>query len=268
MHKGIKKSLAVVSAVSLGVLFSAGGAAQAQDDDWDGWSGWWADLEPLNNQEGSGEAMVEFANDDNEATITITYDGLAEDFDGDPYPHAQHIHIGANGECPDESADEDGDGVVSTTEGHDAYGEIGTSLTTEGDTSPDSGLDIDRYPGGPSAEYERVIELDDAVTEEILDENAVIVVHGLDPELVSEEAQEAESDLDPELPLVATSPALCGPLVSAQMEDMPEGAPDTGGGFIADTNSGTMFGAAGTAAVVAALAIGMAVRNRTTESVE
>lgn len=61
-------------------------------------------------------------------------------------PHAQHSHIGAMGTCPTNADDANGDGFVSTTEGSEEYGAIGTSLTTTGDTSPDSGLTVDRFP--------------------------------------------------------------------------------------------------------------------------
>ena len=56
------------------------------------------------------------------ATITEHATGLAETFNGKPYPHVQHIHIGAKGECPTMSADTNGDGVISTTEGGPFYG--------------------------------------------------------------------------------------------------------------------------------------------------
>ncbi|QSB06101.1 hypothetical protein [Natronoglycomyces albus] len=262
MRTSIKKPLAIAGAISLGVLFSAGGVAQAQEDDWDDWAVFQADLQPLNNQQGWGEAWIEFDGDQNEATISISYEGLAEEFDGGPFPHAQHIHINGNGVCPDESADEDGDGLISTTEGHHAYGDVGTSLTTEGDTSPDSALAIDRFPGGSNADYERTIVLDDENAAQVWEENAVIVIHGVDPTLISEEAAEKESDLDPDLPMPATAPALCGSLLASQMGQMPEGAPDTGGGFIAEGNAGLMFGAAAATFVAAVLAAGYALRTR------
>ena len=43
--------------------------------------------------------------------------------------------------------------MVNTTEGHPSYGMIDTSLTAEGDTSPDSGLAVDSFPGGSAYSY-------------------------------------------------------------------------------------------------------------------
>jgi hypothetical protein len=91
--------------------------------------------------------------DGNEATVTLNVTGAAETFMDGPFPHAQHIHIGAQGVCPTPDADQNGDGAVNVEEGHPFYGMIATSLTTDGDTSPDSGLAVDRFPGGSSYTY-------------------------------------------------------------------------------------------------------------------
>ena len=57
-----------------------------------------------------------------QATITENVSGLADKFGGNPYPHVQHIHIGAKGSCPTTAADTNNDGVISTTEGAPSYG--------------------------------------------------------------------------------------------------------------------------------------------------
>ena len=127
-------------------------------------------------------------------------------------PHAQHIHIGAQGRCPSQNADTSGDGIVNTTEGHPFYGHIGTSLTTSGDTSPASGLAIDRFPTPQdnSYTYRRTITVTPDVSANIRSGKAVLVVHGIDPNRSGTYDGSAPSDLDPALPLEATSPAACG----------------------------------------------------------
>ena len=128
-------------------------------------------------------------------------------------PHAQHIHIGGQGTCPEPDADTNSDGIISTTEGHHAYGDIGTSLTTSGDTTSASGLAIDRFPtpGDNSYTYRRTLTVTDDVADNIRDGRAVLVVHGIDPNDTGTYDGAAPSDLDPSLPLEATSPAACGP---------------------------------------------------------
>lgn len=58
-------------------------------------------------------------------------------------------------------------------EGQPPYGEIGTSLTTEGDTGADSGLAVERFPGGPSNEYERTFELNEESAQSVRDGTGV-----------------------------------------------------------------------------------------------
>ena len=105
-----------------------------------------ATLNPLNHATGSGSLMLQLTG--NQAVITENVHGLATTFMGAAYPHVQHIHIGAAGTCPDTSADKNGDGVVSTTEGAASYGGIGTTLSVSGDTSPAAGTDVKIAPSG------------------------------------------------------------------------------------------------------------------------
>ncbi|OLT17055.1 hypothetical protein BJF79_48530 [Actinomadura sp. CNU-125] len=180
-------------------------------------------LDPLNGQTGSGTLTLEL--DGRTATIVEHYSGLAGKLDGRPYPHLQHIHGGARGECPAPSADTNGDGVVSTVEGKPAYGPIRTTLSVRGDTSPTAGTDLEIAPHGAALDYQRVIELDDATLASLREGTAVVVVHGLDPSLIGEKARNAGSELVPSLPLAATAPALCGAL-----RPMAAGGADTGAG--------------------------------------
>jgi hypothetical protein len=180
-------------------------------------------LNPLNHSTGSGMATVTVHG--STADVKVSWTGLAAEFDGGDYPHVQHIHIGGQGACPTTADDKNGDGVISTTEGGPAYGGIGTTLSTSGDTSPAAGTNIKIAPGGGSTSYSRSIPLSGDTLGSLQDGTAVIVVHGLDPATLSKQAQNEKSDLVPSLPLAATSPALCGALTS-----MPTGGVATGTG--------------------------------------
>ena len=88
------------------------------------------------------------------------------------------------GMCPDMSADTNGDGVVSTTEGAPHYGGIVTTLSAKGDTSPAAGTDVTLAPSGSAYTYKRTITLDSKSVEALKNGTAVIVVHGSTPRRV------------------------------------------------------------------------------------
>ena len=243
-----KSAMFAVPVLALGGLAMSAAPAMADNHDVDSWSVQ-TSLGELNNSGTSGDVMIDLQG--NEAHVTMNVTGAAETFMDGPFPHAQHIHIGAQGLCPGPDADTDGDGVVSTPEGEPFYGPIGASLTLEGDTSPDSGLAIEDFPGGSEYTYERTFELSDDVVASSEDGTAVAVVHGVDPELLPAEAAEKQSELDPELPLAATLPAACGTLTASQMEQMPEGGADTGAPVQQDSSAGLALG--GGALALAAL---------------
>jgi hypothetical protein len=197
-----------------------------------------ANLQEINGSGASGTLMITL--NGSQATITEKASGLAATFSGNPYPHVQHIHIGAKGECPTMAADTDGDGVISTTEGAPSYGPIGATLSTSGPTSPASGTVLNIAPSGPTIDYSRTITLDDKTVAAIKANTGVIVVHGLDPAKLSAKAQAAKSDLVPSLPLAATSPALCGSLTAAQTTAVPSGGAATGAGGTSNPSSHTL----------------------------
>ncbi|GAB5077376.1 CHRD domain-containing protein [Arthrobacter sp. AD-310] len=182
-------------------------------------------LSQINGSSASGTITVDVTG--NQAHAVLKVSGLAATFMDAPYPHVQHIHGGAQGVCPAPSADKDGDGVVSTTEGAGGYGGIVTTLSTSGDTSPAAGLDLKVAGQGAAYTVDRTFELNAETKAALEAGTAVVVVHGLDPATLSPAAQAAKSDLVPELPLAATSPALCGTLKAGQMT-MPVGGADTG----------------------------------------
>ena len=210
-------------------------------------------LNPLNGSSGSGMATISITGE--QATVNVSWSGLPETFDGAPYPHVQHIHIGNEGVCPTPAADANGDGVISTTEGDPSYGPIGTTLSLSGDTSPAAGVDLKVAPGGSSVEYNRTFTLSEDTLDALSSGTGVIVVHGLDPATLSKEAAEAKSDIVPSLPLAATSPALCGALSGS-----PTGGVATGGGDTGGVENAALLGTGG--GLLAAAAVGGLFMNR------
>ena len=112
-------------------------------------------------------------------------------------------------------------------------------------------------PSGGSFDYSRTFEMDQATMDSLAAGTAVVVVHGLDPATLSQQAQGEMSDLVPSLPLAATSPALCGTLTASQMSSVPSGSAATGGGSTAGIEDAGLL--AGGAALVAAGAVAGAV---------
>jgi hypothetical protein len=195
--------------------------------------------------DGSGTAMVKV--DGTKLTVTMAAMGLLAD-----QPHAAHIHFGADArhECPTLGDDSDGDGQLTTSEGVPAYGPVVVSLTKTGDTSPDSGLAIDRFDTAKGGEisYERgSIKVSEDVANAVADGQAVVVIHGVDHNDNGEYDGKAKSDLDPKLPAEATDPALCGALSTA-----PNGGMATGGGATAAGPNTAMIALGGGALLAAA----------------
>jgi hypothetical protein len=222
MKKSLRWAVPVAALGIAGLGLALPNAASAASNSYQ------ANLKAINHVTGSGDFMMTL--NGSTATITEHVNGLAAKFNNAAYPHVQHIHIGGKGQCPTTAADTNGDGVISTTEGGPAYGGIGTTLSTSGDTSPKAGTTLTVAPGGGSFTYSRTFKLDNATMTAVKGGTAVIVVHGLDPATLSKKAQGEKSDLVPSLPLAATSPALCGVLTASQMSTVPGGAPQTGGG--------------------------------------
>lgn len=220
MHKALRTIIPLAAATVPFALMAAPASAA-------GGNSYQTTLNQVNNSGASGMATVSL--NGNTADIHVTWSGLPAKFMGGPYPHVQHIHIGGQGQCPTMSADKNKDGVISTTEGAPAYGGIGTTLSTKGDTSPKSGTDIKIAPGGGSTDYNRSIKLSSDTVASLKAGTGVIVVHGLDPSTLSKKAQGEKSDLVPSLPLAATSPALCGSLSAMPSGGVATGTGSTGG---------------------------------------
>src|SRR3954454_9034100 len=225
----MRKTLAAVAAVgAMGLPVLAAVPASAADS---GGQSYQATLSavPLNGQTSASGTLMLTLNG-NSATITESASGLAATFQGSPFPHVQHIHGGANGACPTRSADANGDGLITTTEGQPSYGPILTTLSTSGGTTPADGTNTKTAPSGSSFQYSRTISLDSATMQSIKAGTAVIVVHGLNPATAPKAATTEKSELVPSLPQAATAPALCGQLTAAQTGSVPSGGAATGGG--------------------------------------
>ncbi|TFV51646.1 hypothetical protein [Blastococcus sp. TF02A-35] len=228
----------------------------------DGAQSYQADLGAVNMSGVDGTGMVTL--DGNKATVMVKASGLLAGS-----PHAQHFHIAALGQCPgnDLSDDADKDGFVSVTEAAKYYGAIGTSLTTTGDTSPDSGLAVDRFPTaeGGTLTYERTFDVTPDVHAAFEAGTAVLVVHGVDKDGSGAYDGNVKSDLDPSLPMEATAPAACGPLKAAQMGTAPSGGAETGAGATSGIEQQAAFGISAVALTGAAAAGAIAYRRRQAE---
>ena len=197
MKKKLSVALLVVSAAYLSLTPAAFAQEMFQ-----------AQLDPLNDSGASGTANLALEGD--QLSADIASEGLAPNL-----PHAQHIHglEQAISECPSLAADLNGDGLVNTTEGQPSYGPILTSLTTKGDTSPDSALAVDRFPVANedgTLTYDRTLGVPMNVADRLGE--FAIVQHGVDlnGNGVYDEGAAGPSDLDPSLPQEATIPATCG----------------------------------------------------------
>lgn len=173
-----------------------------------------AGLLPLNNAAASGKAKVTISG--HSLHVVLRAKRLLADL-----PHAEHIHFGATArhECPNVDDDTNVDHRLSTAEGVPAYGPVRVSLTTTGDTSPDSTLAVDRYPTAPGGkiDYSRTIKVTATLAKKIAEGKGVLVIHGIDYNHngVYDFDGAGASELDPSLPAEATDPVLCGRLVPA-----------------------------------------------------
>lgn len=166
-------------------------------------------LLPLNTSGAFGAASVDFTAP-RKARVHVHARRLAPGL-----PHAQHIHFGAKArnECP-VAADAGDDRQLTTSDGAPAYGPVVTSLTTRGDTSPDSVLAVDRFPAVQRLDYDRRITFDSRrVARAVRSGRGVVVIHGVDYNGNGEyDFGAGASELDPNLPAEATDPAVCGVL--------------------------------------------------------
>ena len=215
--------LAVLGLAALAVPLSGTAAASTTA------SSYQATLNPLNHATASGDFMMSLSG--TTATITEHVTGLAATFGGAAYPHVQHIHIGAKGDCPTTAADKNGDGVISTTEGAPPTAASARPCRPRATPARPPAPTSRRRPRWRRTTTSAPSPLDAATVASLKGGTAVIVVHGLDPAKLGA-AQGEKSDLVPSLPLAATSPALCGKVDRLPDDQHADRLQPTGGGSL------------------------------------
>ncbi len=215
------KKVFIVGLMSFGLVVAPAGQVFADHDS--GVATYEAQLKPLNRSGVSGDLYAMVKGD--QATVRLVTQGASENL-----PHAQHFHIGGNSECPNTSADTDGDGFISSVEGLPSYGPVEVSLTETGDVSASSGLALDRFPVASSdgiVTYERTFTLPAGITAADV-ANGVVVQHGISDLFGDKNAYDGEkrSTLDMSLPFEGTAPSACGDLRPDRAERQREQARD------------------------------------------
>lgn len=131
------------------------------------------------NVTGTAKLLVR---DENRLRVNLKASGLTPGL-----PHAMHIHgeeaAGELATCPGANRRNDlvDDGLIETVEGLEDYGPIQVSFTTRGDTSPDSGLALERFvtaDANGDVQYKRSFEIPRRFAERL--DELHIVVHGAD----------------------------------------------------------------------------------------
>ncbi|MGV9237642.1 LPXTG cell wall anchor domain-containing protein [Streptomyces nigra] len=253
--------LAVLAALPAAALLTVAGSSTAiAGEDTPAYQ---IDLEQLNDSGSKGTVMLSARGQ--ELTVWIKSEGMVPG-----QPSAQHLHGSTEGHdfvCPDDSADEDGDGILNNTEATVHYGDINIALTVSGDTdAATSGLAVDRMPVADKEgkiTYKRTLQVSQDVIDHIKDLH--VVQHGIDPNNNDKYDFEGagKSELDPKLPQEATAPTNCGEVKGAAIGSVPVGGIETGSGATGtNMTSGTAIGAASAAAM--AVAAFVVVRRRKT----
>lgn len=164
------------------------------------------EFDELNGSGVDGDVAVVI--DSSTMSITLSAESLSADL-----PHAMHVHFdpAQPSECPDlDEFDVDGDALLTTAEGVPAYGPVQFALTVDGDTSPDSGLALDRFAIADTdgmLTYARDIEVSDPNM--LAGMQVAVVIHGMDIDESGEYDGDLASSLDPSVPLEATIPVAC-----------------------------------------------------------
>src|SRR5215216_3183246 len=205
---GLALLLAVAMSLSLVSVAFANGDDRDEHGKHEQGNHYKAHLKALNRSGAEGHAILK-KEGNKKVETEIHTKGLAPKL-----PHAQHIHgfKKAVSECPT-LALSGRDNLITTVEGVPAYGPIQVSLTTTGDTSPNSGLAVDRFPvanANGTVEYERTLMVSANVAKNL--GKKAIVQHGVDLNDNGKYDFNAagKSELDPSLPQEATIPATCG----------------------------------------------------------
>ena len=207
----MSKKLGLVLLLAVAVSLSLASVAFANGDDRGEQKNLFkAELNPLNRSGAEGHAMLAREGMNGKKIETEIH---SEDL-APKLPHAQHIHgmAQAISECPTLAAS-GRDNLITTAEGLPSYGPILVSLTTKGDTSPESALAVERFPVANATgfvHYERNLSVPSKVAKNL--GKFAIVQHGVDLNHNGryDFKSAGKSELDPSLPQEATIPANCG----------------------------------------------------------
>jgi hypothetical protein len=179
--------------------------------------------------------------------------------------------------CPTMEADTDRDGLLTNEEASGEYGVVFMALTTEGDTSAESGLAVDRMPVADAegnVDYDRTFSADE-IPEGLLGHlsEVHVVQHGIDVN------GNGKYDLDgagvstfaenlgiPDVPEEATDPASCGVVTGAMAATSPTGGVETGGGDAEQAPVDLAVGALGVLLVLGSVAALWHLRSRRARS--
>ncbi len=162
----------------------------------------------------SGKAKVWVTNG-NTVKVRVKARGLSPNL-----PHAMHIHgkeaAGEIAMCPGADRRDDlvDDGLIETVEGLADYGGILVSFTTSGDTTPASGLALDRMPIAKQnglLRYKRTFEIPTTLASRL--DELHIVVHGED---LDGDGAYGGRTTALGAPLEAELPVACGELTEAR----------------------------------------------------
>lgn len=222
MKKVDAKSLIVGVAAIVGIAATSVSPVLAQSAD----QTFQANLTELNGSGTTGTATV--TTKGNQVTVKVNTTGASANL-----VHAQHLHIGGQGICPDISADTNKSGFINTVEGQPFYGEVKVSLTTQGDTSANSKTALDRFPKADAkgnVSYTRTFTLPSGVSVQDLS-NAVVVQHGISKLYDKPDQYDGHprSSLNKDVPFETTAPAACGALSSMAAGSVGTGAGSTAG---------------------------------------
>ncbi len=167
------------------------------------------DPQASNFSNANGDVRARLVGDQLEVWMTVR--GLSPNL-----PHVAHIHgvLGRHNVCPPASAQKLPPvivpGIIDTVQGQPSYGPILVTLTTSGDTSPGSALDVTRAPMSDAhgvVHYHRVITLPHQVAEDLGELH--IVMHGRDLNM-NHTYDGVQGSLAAGVPLEAEMPVTCG----------------------------------------------------------
>jgi hypothetical protein len=164
---------------------------------------------PTNRVSGSGSAVMYL--DGTSLVARLNTNGLLNGA-----AHALHIHAGKQGVCPPASAAKlhNGHRTIATHDGGPFYGGPVVALTTRGNTDPDRSIvAFNRYPTTGKIRYRRTVRVDGVTASYLKNDNAVVVVHGVDyNHNGTYDGTLDRSDILRSLTGESTAPALCGPI--------------------------------------------------------